>query len=233
MQRWRRLLQQGQPERRKRNRRRERDSLPQKRRGTEGTGRNLRKNEAESRVRGSRRSRGLDRRDLHRPRRRPLRLPELPHPARGGPLLLLRRPRSRRGNGRRPGRHRGLQLLGRLRAPVRQPRLRPPRNRDHRGGRRRRLPQLDRSCRSHGEPRRVLRRRRLPSLLAPRGRGRRHRADRDPRRRAQERDGLERGPRPRRRQRGRGGRWLQHAVRGAVVAARGPRLGLRRLRHRR
>ncbi len=213
------LLHEGQPEGRKRGGRRERNALPQKRRGTEGTRRNLRTTEPASRVRGSRRSRGLDRGDLHRPRRRPLRLPELPHPARGGRLVLLRRPRSRRGKGRQARRHRGLQLLGRLRAPVRQHRLQRPRNRDYRGGRRRRLPQLDRSGGSRDEPRRVLRRRRLPRLLAPRGRGRRYRADRDRHRRAQERDRLERGPRHRRRQRGGGGRRLQHAVRGARLAA--------------
>ncbi len=65
-------------------------------------------------ARTRRRSDRLGSRDLARHRDRPRHLPELQDPAGRGEQHVLRRPRSRRGEGRRDGRHRDLELLRRL-----------------------------------------------------------------------------------------------------------------------
>ena len=188
------------------------------------------KSSERSGVRGSGRSRGLVGRDLHRRRRRPLPLPELPHPARRGRHVLLRRSRNGRGHRWRLGRHRGLQLLGRprARASTAPPSTIP--DRDHRRRRRRRLPQLDRAEEAK-RPKRYYAGADYPAssphvvavggtelTLRPAAHGRARPSGTR--------------TRPRRRQRGRRRRRLQR-IRRARMAARGPRLAAGRLRHRR
>ncbi len=156
-------------------------------------------------------------RDLARRGDRACDLRELPHHAGRGELAERRRPRRRRAERGQAGRRRDLELVGRSGAGRDGDRaiFRTPRCGDHGVGGRQWLSRLERG---------TARLRRVPGILARRGRRGRHAPERGSRRRVGGRDGVERVW-------SRRGR-LQHRIRRACMAAGPGRLRLAGVRPR-